>query len=217
MKQRGAHRPSGSVCYNNGMEPDNIIHLQPKKNARTDALRNRRRLLQTAQRLFAEQGIAEVTMSAIAKEARVGKGTLYRHFGDKAELCHALLDTDMRAFQQRTLEILQKNADAAEILRWFLEESVIYTIEHSEMLREVANQIGVDLLHHPAHFWWRQTINSLLIQLEPDGDHEYMTDVLYIMLDVQTIRFQRHEQGYTRERIIAGLNMTLDRFIKHQT
>jgi hypothetical protein len=75
----------------------------------------------------------------------------------------------------------------------------------------VANQGGIDMLHHPAHLWWRQTIHGLLMRLKPAGDIDYIADVLYVMLDVQTIRFQRRVQGYDIERIVAGLHMMLDR------
>jgi len=49
---------------------------------RADAQRNRDRLLEVAVRAFSrgsEDG-ADVTLDAIAKEAGVGIGTLYRHF-----------------------------------------------------------------------------------------------------------------------------------------
>lgn len=196
------------------MEPDKIIHIQPQKAMRSDALRNRQHLLEAAQRLFDKHDVADVTMSAIAKEAQVGKGTLYRNFPDKAALCHALLDSDIRAFQQQTLDKLNKSTDPHETLRWFLEAAVTYTVDHSEMLHEVANHIGTDMLCHPAHLWWRQTLAKLLTEAQTGGDLDYLTDVFYVMLDVQAIRFQRREQGYSLERIIDGLNMMLDRLIR---
>lgn len=50
---------------------------------RADAARNRRRLLDAAQRLVAEQGADHVTMEAVAAAAEVGKGTVFRRFGDR--------------------------------------------------------------------------------------------------------------------------------------
>ncbi|MEM9951891.1 MAG: TetR/AcrR family transcriptional regulator [Chloroflexota bacterium] len=191
------------------MKPDNIIPINSNKPIRADAIRNRRLLLDTAQALFDEHGIQDVTMSAIAKEAGVGKGTLYRHFTDKADLCHALLDEDMRKFQQETLTHLRDCAEPYDGLYWFLEESAQYVVRHNDLLIEVANQGGVDMLSHPAHVWWRQTIVGLLARLTPDADTSYLADMLYIMLDVQTIRFQRRVQNYSVERIINGLHMLL--------
>ncbi|GGK79727.1 TetR family transcriptional regulator [Sphaerisporangium melleum] len=55
---------------------------------RADARRNRERLLEAAVRAFAHDG-PEVTLEAIAKEAGVGIGTLYRHFPTREALVEA--------------------------------------------------------------------------------------------------------------------------------
>jgi AcrR family transcriptional regulator len=55
---------------------------------RADAQRNRERLLEVAARVFAQAG-PDVTLEAIAKEAGVGIGTLYRHFPTREALVDA--------------------------------------------------------------------------------------------------------------------------------
>jgi AcrR family transcriptional regulator len=57
---------------------------------RADALRNRARLLDAAEALFAAEGIS-VPVDAIAERAGVGVGTLYRHFPTKEKLFEAIL------------------------------------------------------------------------------------------------------------------------------
>ncbi|KAK1185001.1 helix-turn-helix domain containing protein [Streptomyces sp. NBS 14/10] len=59
---------------------------------RCDAARNRARLLAAARRLVSEHGAEHVTMEAVAKEAGVGKGTLFRRFGDREGLLCVLLE-----------------------------------------------------------------------------------------------------------------------------
>src|SRR4051794_39789351 len=66
---------------------------------RADAARNRERILEAAERLFAEQGVPNVSMDDIAACAKVGKGTLYRRFGDRGGLALALLDAREAEFQ----------------------------------------------------------------------------------------------------------------------
>lgn len=198
------------MCYNVNMSENNIIPINANKPIRADAARNRRRLLTAAETLFHQQDIAEVTMSAIAKEAEVGKGTLYRHFEDKVAICHAMLDEDMRAFQQATLDYLRRHPDPYTGLRWFFEQAARYVVAHNALLIEVSNQGGADVLNHPAHVWWRQTIVGMLSRMDLDADVPYLADMFYVMLDVQTIRFQRQTQGYDLERIVAGLHMLLD-------
>jgi AcrR family transcriptional regulator len=57
---------------------------------RADAVRNRARILETAEAVFAAEGI-EVPVDLIAEKAGVGVGTLYRHFPTKEKLCEAIL------------------------------------------------------------------------------------------------------------------------------
>ncbi|MBR8743547.1 TetR/AcrR family transcriptional regulator [Nocardiopsis sp. MG754419] len=58
---------------------------KPSRKPRSDALYNRRRILDAARSVFAEKGI-EVSMTEIAQRAGVGIATLYRHFPAKEEL-----------------------------------------------------------------------------------------------------------------------------------
>lgn len=57
---------------------------------RADAQRNRARILEAAEDVFAVEGI-EVPVDLIAERAGVGVGTLYRHFPTKEKLCEAVL------------------------------------------------------------------------------------------------------------------------------
>jgi AcrR family transcriptional regulator len=57
---------------------------------RADAQRNRARILEAAEVLFAAEGI-EAPVDAIAEKAGLGVGTLYRHFPSKEKLCEAIL------------------------------------------------------------------------------------------------------------------------------
>ncbi len=57
---------------------------------RADAVRNRARILDAAEVVFASEGI-EAQVDVIAEKAGVGVGTLYRHFPTKEKLCEAIL------------------------------------------------------------------------------------------------------------------------------
>ena len=71
---------------------------------RTDAQRNRDRIVAAARRCFAEHGL-DVGVEEIARSAGVGMGTLYRRFPTKKSLVHAI-------FEQR-LDELQPTIDQA--------------------------------------------------------------------------------------------------------
>lgn len=58
---------------------------------RSDARRNRERLVVAARELFASVGV-EVSVREIARRAEVGMGTLYRHFPTRDDLVDAVLE-----------------------------------------------------------------------------------------------------------------------------
>jgi AcrR family transcriptional regulator len=62
---------------------------------RADARRNRELLVAAARIVFSKHGAA-ASMEAIAKEAGVGVGTLYRHFPNRLDLVEAVYQTDVQ-------------------------------------------------------------------------------------------------------------------------
>src|SRR3954470_2559293 len=107
------------------MMPDESLTVIDNSRSRADAIKNRALLLATAKRLFAEQKVADVTMSALADAAGVGKGTLYRHFENKLELSMALLDEDQRDLQDRALHRMRDEGATIETLKWFIAEVLL--------------------------------------------------------------------------------------------
>ena len=192
---------------------ENLI-LPDVRPTRSDALKNRELLLETAQRLFNQHGVDAVSMSAVAQAAGVGKGTLYRHFPNKSELLEVLIDADQRDLQERTLRRLREiHDDPLGNLRWFLGEVLAFVQRNRELLFSSVVGGAGPTLGHPAHLWWRQTIRGLLHQINPCLDVDYAADVLYVMLDARTIFFQQTAIGYSYQRLLEGLNALLDRLI----
>lgn len=62
---------------------------EPSRPLRSDAQRNRRRLLAAARELFAEHGV-DVAMADIARHAGVSNGTLYNRFPTREDLIEAV-------------------------------------------------------------------------------------------------------------------------------
>lgn len=184
----------------------NVLPPDDSKPTRADAVRNRELLLETAQRLFKERGLENVSMTTIADEAGLGKGTLYRHFKNKAELAHGLLDQDMHDLQDRIFRRLQNQGDPVEDLRWFVAQVARFVDRNAGLLCVAASEGSGVLLDVPAHLWWRQTIRGLLLRARSLPDPDYVADTLYVMLDAQTIRFQERSLGYSIERILEGLD-----------
>jgi AcrR family transcriptional regulator len=74
---------------------------------RADARRNRDRLLNAAVRAFSQDG-ADVTLDAIAKDAGVGIGTLYRHFPTREALIEAAYRSELARLCDAVPDLLQE-------------------------------------------------------------------------------------------------------------
>jgi AcrR family transcriptional regulator len=74
-------------------EPD-LDEGQREKPLRADARRNYDRIVDAARKVFADQG-GGASMEAIAKQAGVGVGTLYRHFPRRIDVVEAVYRGDV--------------------------------------------------------------------------------------------------------------------------
>lgn len=203
---------------NEGITLDPIGN-QPKTERR-DAAENRALILQTAEKLFEERGVNEVNMADIAQAAGVGKGTLYRRFANKGELCLALMDTQMTDFQDamisRMRTLSEQNVPKLKQLDQFLDALVHFTDIHSPLLC-VAQRAGLlqeevenNAIQLP-HFWQYMTVKGLLRSAQIDGelssdlDVEYLADALLAPLKADIFRYQRRVREFSLDRISAGL------------
>jgi AcrR family transcriptional regulator len=80
----------------------------PERVQRADARRNREAVLKAAKKLFADQGL-DAQMPDVAKAAKVGVGTVYRHFPAKEDLIAALADDRFERLAERAREALDED------------------------------------------------------------------------------------------------------------
>ena len=101
---------------------------------RKDAARNRALLIASAREVFARRGL-DVSLDDIARQAGVGVGTAYRHFGNKYELAEAIMHESVDAVVAAAERELEAD-DAWDGLVGFL-ESVLELQTRDRGLREV--------------------------------------------------------------------------------
>src|SRR6266568_6478077 len=106
------------------------------RHERRDAAEHRQRILEVAQRLFAEHGVDAVSMHQIARAAGIGQGTLYRRYAHKGELCMDLLHERYERFAEEIAALLASTATfpALERLDNVLAKSVELLEEQGTML-----------------------------------------------------------------------------------
>ena len=115
----------------------------------------------------------------------------------------------MHDFQERALRRFQNQGDPLDDLHWFMEQILRFVDRNQALLCVAAEHDLTAVLSAPAHRWWRQSIRGLLQRIPTVRDVDYMTDVLYVMVDVRTIFFQKQTLGYDTQRILTGLHTTL--------
>jgi AcrR family transcriptional regulator len=174
---------------------------------RADAARNRLRALTAAETLFAHHGVDAVTMDDVATAAGVGKGTLYRRFGDKGGLAMALLDERERELQQQILTgepPLGPDAPPADRLAAFI----------NAYLELLSRQLDLVLLSETAttgarfrtgaHTLWRAHCRHLLTT-GGAPDPEIAADVLLAALSAEQVRHWLQDRELTHTALTTSL------------
>jgi AcrR family transcriptional regulator len=90
-----------------------------RRKPRTDAQRNRERILELAKQEFARSG-ADASLDSIAKQAGVGPGTLYRHFPTREALLEAVYRTEVEKLAAAERKFLQAMPPIEALRAWML-------------------------------------------------------------------------------------------------
>ncbi len=102
---------------------------------RADARRNYDLLIAAAKKVFAEHG-GGASMEAIAKEAGVGVGTLYRHFPKRIDVVEAVYRTDLDGLMQAADDAVANLEPWPALVAW-LEAFVRYADSKRTFITEL--------------------------------------------------------------------------------
>ena len=90
-----------------------------QRKPRTDAQRNRERILEVAKEAFARSG-ASTSLDDIGKQAGVGAGTLYRHFPTRDTLLEAVYRTEVEKLAAAERKLAQDLPPIEALRAWML-------------------------------------------------------------------------------------------------
>lgn len=183
---------------------------------RADAARNRRRILVAAERLFAERGVAATSMEAIAAEAGVGKGTLFRRFGDRASLAQAVLSDGEQALQDAIIAgppPLGPGAPPLERIVAFGEAAFAQLERNAELQLDAEGPDRDAHLRSPPSRVRRLHLHNLVAAAQPECDVDYTTDLLLLPLTPSVYVQQRDGLGMSPERLRRNYAQLVERLL----
>ena len=86
---------------------------------RSDAQRNRERILEVARQAFSRSG-ANTSLDDVAREAGVGPGTLYRHFPTREQLLEAVYRSEMEKLAAAEQKFAEELPPLEALRTWLL-------------------------------------------------------------------------------------------------
>src|ERR1700759_1642840 len=95
------------------------ISQSAERKPRTDAQRNRERILEVAKQAFTRSG-ANTSLDDIAREAGVGAGTLYRHFPTRDALLEAVYRTEVEKLAAAEQKVSETMPPIEALRAWML-------------------------------------------------------------------------------------------------
>lgn len=191
--------------YSCGMQGEDLLRVTDDDGERTDAARNRRLLLDAAAEIVATHGPEKLTTDAVARRAGVGKGTVFRRFGNRAGLLHALADEAGRTFQLAFMAgppPLGPGAPPLERLIAFGEASIGRMRLDGQILRAAERHGGPDP-EHPTQRLVRLHLSMLLRELA-HPDPELGAYQLAAFLNAGLLLHLQEARGMSDERLAAA-------------
>ncbi|WP_196590043.1 TetR/AcrR family transcriptional regulator [Pectinatus frisingensis] len=185
---------------------------------RRDAAENRQRILNTALRLFEQNGVEQVSMNQIAAEAQIGPGTLYRRYRNKSELCLDLIKDHIVFLFDDIYAYLEANRKSSpdQRLRGILHLFIRFREKKAQLLTGVEALTSTNSLKSRMQSPLYNELNQLFVALFDEmsaNEHNHLNsifraDMLLTVLSKDFYSFQRNARGYTPETFLEQLCLT---------
>ncbi|MFB7170829.1 TetR/AcrR family transcriptional regulator [Streptomyces sp. NPDC056254] len=182
---------------------------------RADAQRNREAVLAAADALFAASSSPHsVSMDDIAAAAGVGKGTLFRRFGDRAGLIAAVITSRLEPLQHTVREVEESTGSAPRrrVLA-LLDASLTFKIENRHLMA-AAEDAGLSSPYQAAHYgWWHETLRAALDQVPGVHDPDFTAHALLAAIRADLVAHLVDERKMSPEALRSSLAAHVDRVL----
>lgn len=173
---------------------------------RKDAARNHAAILEAAARLIAERGPDGFAMEDVAAAAGVGKGTVFRRFGDREGLVRAVVDRTSEPWLAQSRELLEADHLPAEerVVTFVagLFDHVVASLPLVMALERVSGRtIACDANAELTH----ARLAALVERVRPDADVDFLAHALVAGLRAEVLHHLVHRCGLGVPRVRAGV------------
>ncbi|MET9556202.1 TetR/AcrR family transcriptional regulator [Streptomyces sp. NPDC006645] len=181
----------------------------PERKPRKDAARNRAAALSAADDLFARcESPESVTMADIAAAAGVGKATLFRAFGDRTGLIHALyaarLEPVATAIEEGPPPLGPRTPPLRRVPA-LLDAVLCFKLDNRHLALALEG-IGGDSPYQAAHYQrWHSTLQAVLDQIPGFSGGDFTAHALLAAVRADLVEHLAGRQGVSRERMRADL------------
>ncbi|MFG1814962.1 TetR/AcrR family transcriptional regulator [Kribbella sp. NPDC049174] len=136
---------------------------------RADARRNREQLIEAAREVFAEFG-TQAPLDEIARRARIGNATLYRHFPTRDDLLVAVYAEEVQALRAAGLHAagLDNTVEVDQLFEW-LAAFVRHVAEKGDLARSLEPSTRRSELHEEWHAAMVATVGGLVERAQEAG------------------------------------------------
>jgi len=136
---------------------------------RSDALRNRERILEVAKGVFTRDG-ANASLEEIGKQAGVGAGTLYRHFPTRDELIEGVYRNEVEKLAAAASQFTETMYPLEALRAWML--LLVDYIAAKHIIAPALNTItgGPSRLHEGSRTTIHAAIDGLVKRAKRSGD-----------------------------------------------
>jgi AcrR family transcriptional regulator len=174
---------------------------------RADARRNYERILTVTRQLIADRGLDDVSTAEIAAAAGVGKGSVFRAFGDKAGIARALLEDDERRLQEQILTGPPPVGPGASPE----ERAVAFAAAYCDFLARNARLVLVSDAHPlrrfdvGSHVGWQLHLSALARSIDAgtDADAEAVASAVLALLTPERYLYLVSAPSWSHERFTS--------------
>ncbi|MCM3920405.1 TetR/AcrR family transcriptional regulator [Frankia sp. AiPs1] len=189
----------------------------PEHRSRKDASRNRQAVLAAADALFARRASpADVTMADVASAAGVGKGTLFRAFGDRAGLLRALYEARLEPIRQ-AVEAgpppLGPTTPPQDRVPALLDALLCFKLDNRRLALAL-EESGSSSPYQAEHYQrWHSTLHAVLEQIPGLTDSGFTAHALLAATRADLVEHLAGEERLAREGMRAQLATFITRVL----